>query len=68
MEAALITATAAGLGSMVGAAASITTTWITQRTQVMRSMAEWRQRERETPVDTNCCQGRGDMRVGVELI
>ena len=48
MEAALITATAAGLGSMVGAAASITTTWITQRTQVMRSMAEWRQRERET--------------------
>ena len=47
MEAALITATAAGLGSMVGAAASITTTWITQRTQIMRSIAEWRHRERE---------------------
>jgi hypothetical protein len=48
MDTALITATAAGLGSIVGAAASIATTWITQRTQSMRAIAEWRQRERET--------------------
>jgi hypothetical protein len=48
MDAALITATAAGLGSIVGAAASIATTWITQRTQSIRAIAEWRHRERET--------------------
>jgi hypothetical protein len=48
MDTALITATAAGIGSMVGAAASISTTWITQRTQSMRAFSEWRQRERET--------------------
>ena len=47
MNPVLITATAAGLGSMIGAAASITTTWITQRTQSIRAIAEWRQRERE---------------------
>ena len=47
MDSALITATAAGLGSIVGAAASIATTWITQRTQSIRAIAEWRQRERE---------------------
>ena len=44
----LVTATAAGLGSLVGAAASITTTWITNRAQADRSYSEWRQRERET--------------------
>ena len=48
MDTALITATAAGLGSIVGAAASIATTWITQRTQSIRAVSEWRQRERET--------------------
>ena len=47
MDPALATATAAGLGSLVGAAASITTTWISQHTQIRRSIAEWRQRERE---------------------
>ncbi len=48
METVLITATAAGFGSLVGAAASICTTWITQRSQSIRAHAEWRQRERET--------------------
>jgi hypothetical protein len=43
----LVTATVAGLASLGGAAASITTTWITQRTQSVRADAEWRQRERE---------------------
>jgi hypothetical protein len=47
VDSTLVTATAAGLGSLVGAAASITTTWLTQRTQSLRSYAEWRQRERE---------------------
>ena len=44
----LVTATAAGLGSLVGAAASITTTWISNRAQTHRAHAEWRERERET--------------------
>ena len=47
MDSTLVTATAAGLGSLIGAAASIATTWITQRTQSIRAHAEWRQRERE---------------------
>ena len=47
METVLVTATAAGLGSLIGASASIATTWITQRTQSIRASAEWRQRERE---------------------
>ena len=47
MDSALVTATAAGLGSLIGAAASITTTWITQHTQNIRTHSEWRQRERE---------------------
>jgi hypothetical protein len=47
MESVLVTATAAGLGSLIGAAASITTTWITQRNQSIRAFAEWRQREQE---------------------
>ena len=48
MDSTLVTATAAGLGSLVGAAASIATTWITQRTQSVRAHAEWQHRERET--------------------
>ena len=47
LDSALLTATAAALGSLVGAAASIATTWITNRTQSVRAHAEWRQRERE---------------------
>ena len=47
MDSSLVTATAAGLGSVVGAAASITTTWLSQRTQAVRAYAEWRQREQE---------------------
>src|SRR6185503_5248831 len=47
MDTALITATAAGVGSMVGAASSIATTWITQHSQNARAHAEWRQSERE---------------------
>jgi len=34
------------MGSLVGAAASIATTWITQRTQSIRANSEWKQRER----------------------
>jgi hypothetical protein len=47
LDSALLTATAAALGSLVGAAASIGTTWITNRTQSLHAHAEWRQRERE---------------------
>jgi hypothetical protein len=32
---------------LIGAAASISTTWITQRSQNLRAHAEWRQCERE---------------------
>ena len=42
-----MTALAATLGSLVGASASIATTWITQRTQAVRANTEWRLRERE---------------------
>jgi hypothetical protein len=48
VDSSLVTATAAGLGSLVGAAASITTTWLSQRTQSRRAYAEWKQRERES--------------------
>ena len=47
LDPALLTATAAALGSLVGASASIATTWITNRTQSRQAHAEWRQRERE---------------------
>jgi len=47
VDSALVTATAAGLGSLIGATASIATTWITQHTENIRAHAEWRQRERE---------------------
>ena len=39
---------AAALGSLVGATASIATTWITQRTQTIRANSEWKLRERES--------------------
>jgi hypothetical protein len=48
MTSTVITAMAAALGSLVGAAASIATTWITQRTQNIRSHSEWKLRERES--------------------
>jgi len=48
MESTVVTATAAALGSLVGAAASIATTWITQRTQIIRANSEWKLRERES--------------------
>ncbi len=47
MESTVVTATAAALGSLVGATASIATTWITQRTQTARAHSEWKLRERE---------------------
>jgi hypothetical protein len=48
MNSTVVTATAAALGSLVGAAASIATTWITQRTQAIRADSEWKLRERES--------------------
>jgi hypothetical protein len=47
MDATVVTAMPAALGSLVGASASIATTWITQRTQTMRANTEWKLRERE---------------------
>ncbi len=47
MDSALITAAAAGLGSLVGAAASVGTTWMAQCTETIRGYNEWRLRERE---------------------
>ena len=48
MNSTVVTAMAAALGSLVGAAASIVTTWITQRTQTIRAHSEWKLRERES--------------------
>ena len=48
MDSSLITAIAALLGSLVGAAASIGTTWITQRTQTLRAQVEEKLRSRES--------------------
>ncbi len=48
MDSTVVTAMAAALGSLVGATASIATTWITQRTQIVRANAEWKLRERES--------------------
>jgi len=48
MDSTLVTAMAAVLGSVMGAAASIATTWIAQRTQTIRQNIEWKLRERET--------------------
>ena len=48
MNSTVVAAMAAALGSLVGAAASIATTWITQRTQAIRADSEWKLRERES--------------------
>jgi hypothetical protein len=48
MDPTVVTAVAAAAGSLVGASASIATTWITQRTQNIRAATEWKLRERET--------------------
>jgi hypothetical protein len=48
MNATIIAAVAAGLGSVLGAAATIWTAWITQRTQTARSTIEAKLRGRET--------------------
>jgi len=47
MDTTIIAAAAAVLGSLVGAAATIATTWITQRTQTVRSKIEAKLRDRE---------------------
>ena len=48
MEATLITAMAGVFGSLVGASASIGTTWLTKRTEIVRTTAERKLRERES--------------------
>jgi len=48
MNSTIITAVAAVCGSLVGAAASIATTWITQRTQTAYAEREEKLRHRET--------------------
>src|SRR5260370_1956106 len=48
MEATAVTALSAALGSVIGASASIVTTWIAQRTQTIREHLEWKLRERES--------------------
>jgi hypothetical protein len=48
MDSALMTAIAAGLGSMAGASATIVTTFLTQRTQTVRANTEWQLRVRES--------------------
>jgi hypothetical protein len=48
MDTATVAATAAALGSLAGASASVVTTWITQRMQTARADLEWRLRERES--------------------
>ena len=47
LDSALLTASAAAFGSLIGAAATIATTWITQRSQAIRGSVEWNLRERE---------------------
>jgi hypothetical protein len=48
MDSTIITAVAAAVGSLVGAAASIGTTWISQRTQTAREQMEKILRDRES--------------------
>jgi hypothetical protein len=48
MESTLITAMAGVFGSLVGASASIGTTWLTKRTEILRTTAERKLRERES--------------------
>jgi hypothetical protein len=47
MDSNIVTAIAAVTGSLVGASVSIATTWISLRTQVLRSHLEWQLRERQ---------------------
>ena len=47
MDSAIVAAMAATLGSLVGAGASLATTWLSQRTQRIRANTEWRLRERQ---------------------
>jgi hypothetical protein len=47
MDSTIIPAIAAACGSLVGAAATIVTTWITQRTQAVRAAREEKLRGRE---------------------
>ena len=47
MDSTIITATAAACGSLVGAAATIVTTWLTQRTARVHSEREQKLRNRE---------------------
>ena len=47
MDAPLITAMAGVFGSLVGASASIGTTWLSKRTEIVRTTAERKLRERE---------------------
>ena len=48
MDSTLITAMAGVFGSLVGASASIGTTWLAKRTEIMRTTAERNLRERES--------------------
>ena len=48
VDATLITASAAAVGSLFGAAATIAAAWMTQRTQIVRGHTEWKLRERES--------------------
>src|SRR5213592_1015759 len=48
MDSTVVTAMAAALGSLVGATASIGTTWLSLRKQSIRATAEWKLRERES--------------------
>src|SRR5262245_44863739 len=48
VDSTLITAMAAAAGSLVGAAATIATTWMTQRSQLIRGQVEWKLRERQS--------------------
>ena len=48
MDSTVVTALAAALGSLVGATASIGTTWLSQRRQSIRASAEWKLRDHES--------------------
>ena len=48
MNSTIITAIAAACGSLMGAAATIVTTWITQRTQMVHAEREAKLRDRQT--------------------
>jgi hypothetical protein len=48
MEASVVTAMAAAMGSLIGAGSSIATTWMVERTRNVRASAEWKLRELES--------------------